>query len=170
VGRRRLEIISNIVVILGVLLFGTLMIRDRLPERSSPGIRPGDQLGRLPGYSWNSYPRTLLMAMRMDCQYCERSIPFYQKLAWLERDKRLSAHLLAVFPSQMASARAYAQVHQLVFQIVGEVDLSMLRITGTPTLVLVDPGGRALKVWVGQMTAAQEAEVIWEISGRSGQG
>jgi len=104
-----------------------------------------------------------LLALRPDCPYCEKSVPFYRRLAAREKENRLAAHLLAVVSSGEAKAREYAESRQLDMQFHPDTDLSKIKVQGTPTLVLIDQDARVRKVWAGQLTLGEEAEVLTQI-------
>jgi hypothetical protein len=58
----------------------------------------GQTLAPLPGYSWSSYRKTLVIAIRRGCPYCDASLPFYRRLGEQEKSKMLRAHVLLVMP------------------------------------------------------------------------
>ena len=101
-----------------------------------------------------------MLALKPDCPYCERSVPFYRRLAAREPENRLAVHLLALVSSDAARTREYAASRQLGMQFQSDIDFSKIKVLGTPTLVLVDPNGRVRKAWIGQLTPAEEAEVF----------
>jgi hypothetical protein len=92
-----LETATNIGVIVGVIFVGILLYRSHAP---GPGLslKKGDRLPQLPDYAWSSSPRTLILAVRDGCHFCEESAPFYQKLAELKKEGRINASLLMVYP------------------------------------------------------------------------
>lgn len=92
-----LEVATNIGVIVGVIFVGILVYRSHAPG-SELSLKKGDRLPQLPNYAWNSSPRTLVLAVRDGCHFCEESVPFYRKLAELKKAGRMSAGLLMVFP------------------------------------------------------------------------
>ncbi len=91
-------------------------------------------------------------------------MPFYRKLADLEKSNQIDAHLIAVFPDDPAAVRQLVQTQQLAVEAFPGIELSQVKVEGTPTLLLVDQQGRVSKVWIGELAAAGEAEVIAAIS------
>jgi hypothetical protein len=69
-----------------------------------------------------------------------------------------------VFPDDAAVVRQVVETQQLTIEVVAGFELGQVRVQGTPTLMLVDDQGRVSKVWMGQLPAAEEAEVIAAIS------
>jgi len=162
--KNRLESVSNVAIILGVLILGGLMARDRLGptggKRNVGDLKPGVRLDPPAAYDWSKQPYTLLVALRDGCKYCEQSVPFYQRLAAREREHQLSAHLLAVIASSESAARDYAASLNLTWQFLPNADFAKLKIPATPTLILIDASGQVRQAWVGALTDAAEAEVL----------
>jgi len=163
---KRLDTGANVAVILAVLVFGGLTVRDRVFRHRTDGVavlRVGDKIAVPPGYDSTKYPATLLLALRPDCPFCEKSVPFYRRLAAREKENRSIAHLLAVVSSDAATTREWAASRRLDMQLHPDTDFAKIRVQGTPTLVLIDPDGRVRKVWAGQLTAGEEAEVLTQL-------
>ncbi len=118
----------------------------------------------LRAYNWKAHDRTLVLALRNGCHYRDESMPFYRKLAKLEQSNQIDAHLVAVFPDGPAVVRQVVETQQLTIEVVPGIQLGQVKVQGTPTLMLVDEQGRVSKVWVGELPAAGEAEVIAAIS------
>jgi thioredoxin-related protein len=136
---------------------------------AAPGLGPnevkaGDQLPGLHAYNWKAHDRTLVLALRNGCHFCEDSMPFYRRLAKLEQSNQTGAHLIAVFPDDPAVVRQVAEAQQLTIEVVPGTELGQVKVQGTPTLMLVDEQGRVSRVWMGELPSAEEAEVIAAIS------
>ncbi len=91
-------------------------------------------------------------------------MPFYRKLAKLEQSNQIGAHLIAVFPDGPAVVRQVVETQQLTIEVLPGTALARVKVQATPTLILVDEQGRVSKVWMGELPAAEEAEVIAAIS------
>ncbi len=91
-------------------------------------------------------------------------MPFYRKLAQLEQSNQIAVHLLAVFPDDPAVVHQVVETQQLTLEVLPRFELGQVKVQATPTLILVDEQGRVSKVWMGQLPAAEEAEVIAAIS------
>ena len=60
----------------------------------------GKQLPLVAKYEWHSHKKTLLLALRNGCHYCEDSAPFYRTLAGLESSGAIkNVHILVTSPS-----------------------------------------------------------------------
>ena len=164
--KNKVEVAANVVVILLAVVIGSVFLKDRF---ASPGLRPnevkaGDQLPGLHAYNWKAHEQTLVLALRSGCHFCEASMPFYRRLAQLEQSNQIGVHLIAVFPDDPAIVRQVVETQQLTIEVVPGIELGQVKVQATPTLMLVDEQGRVSKVWMGQLPAAEEAEVIAAIS------
>lgn len=164
--RRTVELITNIAILLvcGVLIWSylarkTLKLNDVRSDASGENM-VGTSLPALSGYSWASHPHTLTLFLRVGCHYCEDSMPFYRSLNELDKNGRLSSHLLTVMQDGMHTEDAYLEAHGLRLDRVFSEPFEPLKVSGTPTLLLVNARGRIEKAWVGQLSPQAEKEVI----------
>ena len=137
-----------------------LQSSKRSARVKATSVAGGRTLGPLSGYDWGSYSKTLVIAIRTGCPYCDASMPFYRRLGERERSSRLRAHLLLVMPNDPATGAQYLAKGGLDSQSIFGQSLGALRVSGTPTLLLLDSGGRVERTWVGQLTAKEESEVM----------
>ncbi len=113
-----------------------------------------------PGYEWKKYDETLVLALRSGCHFCSQSMPFYQRLSHLEQGNRLRAHLLVVMPDPESTARPELSAAGVNVESIFGQPLASIRVSGTPTLLLVDSAGHLKDAWVGQLQPEQEQEVV----------
>jgi hypothetical protein len=85
--KEKLEAATNLVVIALACVVGYYFWQaHRTPQSPLPeSVKVGDQLPGLAVYDWKTHPRTLVLALRNGCHFCEASMPFYRKLADLEK-------------------------------------------------------------------------------------
>jgi len=166
--KSKIEVAANIAVILLAVVIGYVFLRDRFatPGPGPNEVKVGDQLPGLLTYNWKAHERTLVLALRSGCHFCDESMPFYRRLAKLEQSDQIDAHLVAIFPDDPAAVRQVVETQQLAIEVVPGFALDQVRVHGTPTLMLVDEQGRVSKVWIGELPAAGEAEVIAASSNR----
>src|SRR5258708_14790972 len=153
---------ANVVGIVLAVVIGSVFLMDRF---ASPGpvpneVKAGDQLPGLPAYNWKAHDRTLVLALRNGCHFCEASMPFYRRLAKLEQSNQIGAHLIAVFPDDPAVVRQVVETQQLTIDVVSGFELGQVKVQATPTLILVDEQGRVSRVWMAELPSPQEPEVI----------
>ncbi len=164
--KSKVEVAANVAVILLAVVIGSVFLKDRFatPGPGPNEVKVGDQLAGLHEYSWKAHERTLVLALKNGCHFCEDSMPFYRRLAKLEQSNQIGAHLIAVFPDDPAVVRQVVETQQLAIEVVPGFELGRVKVQATPTLMLVDEQGRVSKVWMGELPAAEEAEVIAAIS------
>ncbi len=164
--KNKVEVAANVVVILLAVVIGSVFLMERFaaPGPGPNEVKVGDQLPGLHAYNWNAHERTLVLALRNGCHFCEASMPFYRKLTQLEQSNQIGVHLIAVFPDDPAVVRQVVETQQLTIEVVAGFELGQVKVQATPTLMLVDEQGRVSKVWMGELPAAEEAEVIAAIS------
>ncbi len=116
--KEKLEVITNLVLIGLACVVGYHFLQARQTSHIPLPISPanGDQLSSLRVYDWNAHDRTLVLALKDGCRFCEESIPFCRKLAELEKSNQLDAHLIAVFPDDPATVRQLVETHRLAVE------------------------------------------------------
>jgi peroxiredoxin len=164
--KNKVEVAANVVVILLAVVIGSVFLMDRFatPRLGPNEVKVGDQLPGLHAYNWKAHDRTLVFALRNGCHFCEDSMPFYRRLAKLEQSNQIGVHLIAVFPDDPVIVRQVVEKQQLTIEVVAAFELGQVKVQATPTVMLVDEQGRVSKVWMGELPAAEEAEVIAAIS------
>ena len=120
----------------------------------------GQTIAPLPGYRWSSYPKTLVIAIRRGCPFCDASLPFYRQLGEQERSNVLRAHVLVVMPNDVSSGSGFLRKDDVEVQGIFGQNLDALRVSGTPTVLLLDSSGRIERAWIGQLTPRGEKEVM----------
>ena len=80
--KARLEVVTNVVVILLAVVIGSIYLKDRFstPSPQTDEVKAGDKLASLDGWDWGAQDRTLVLVLRKGCHFCEDSAPFYQRL------------------------------------------------------------------------------------------
>ena len=161
--RKIIEIAANLAILLVCGLIGwTFLTHKGLASGSGKEVAhlEGVTLPPLPGYSWSDHQKTLVLAIRKGCHYCDSSLPFYKQLSNLEKSRTLHAHLVAVMPDDRTSVTADLLSGGVSIEAVFNQQLSSIRVAGTPTLFLVDAKGRIEQSWVGQLSPESEKDVI----------
>lgn len=163
--RKIIETVTNIAILCVCLAFGWSLIHSRFISASSASGHEltrleGETLKPLPGYSWQSRPDTLILAIRRGCHFCEDSLPFYRKLGELQKSDKLSANVLAVMPDDPESGSEFLRKNDVAVPGVFNLSLDALDVSGTPTLLLVNASGRVQKAWIGRLSPEAETSVI----------
>lgn len=160
--KAKFEVVANVVVIVLAVVIGSVFLRDRFSSRGpEPNeIKAGDRLPRLDGWDWSAHERTLVLVLKKGCHFCEDSAPFYQRLAANHRPEGADAAIVAVFPDAADAVNEVVQSEGLGMHALAGVPLERLKVSGTPSLLLVDRSGTVLNAWIGMLSPKQELEVM----------
>jgi thiol-disulfide isomerase/thioredoxin len=101
----------------------------------------------------------LILVTSPSCRYCQASMPFYHRLAEVAAESGRALALRAVVPLDTESARDYLRDEDLAWDL-SPIAADSLRISGTPTLLLVDADRHVKRAWVGLLDKAQRLEVV----------
>src|SRR5437870_2162570 len=105
---KRIELVSNVAIIVVAILLAVVLVRSYLFRQSSAAqnsvsattaVQPGTRLS-LPDVDWKGNGRTLVMALSTQCHFCSESAAFYQRVAQ-ERAKTGNLRLLALLPQSV---------------------------------------------------------------------
>lgn len=159
-----LEVTTNIVVVLfAVVAIGVLVKNYFMPQgmKTSVAVRKGSVFPEMAGVDYTRTPRTLILALNVDCRYCTRSVPFYNSLAEAGHENVGQVNIVAAFINKdSALVQAYAEEKQLSVRVIAGVDFDKLGVHTTPTLILVDSARKVLDSWRGELPPDGEREVF----------
>jgi len=160
--RNILAVVSDVVVLIVALLLGFVVAKNYFfPSKVAQSlIKPGDMLPPIEGVDLSSHDQSLLLALKVGCHFCEEDIPFYRRLLQLTESRELELNLVALFPDDGVAVRAFLQREKIPLKVVANAALRELKVTGTPTLILVDRTGRVIQVWTGALPPSEEEELI----------
>jgi len=166
--RKVLEVLTNcaILVVSGLICWS--FFTHKVPFTFSSGAAieaklEGSVLAPA-GYNWSLHPKTLVLAIRKDCHFCEDSLPFYKKLSDLEKENSLRTHVLIVMPDDSLSGTALLKREGISMESIFNLPLNSMHVSGTPTILLVDSRGQVIKTWVGELSSQREQEVLSNIT------
>jgi thiol-disulfide isomerase/thioredoxin len=156
-----------IVVSAGLLGAAVLLRRVKPAHEAKPAIQHdiwvGDALPALPGYSWEEHNHSLVLAMRTDCSHCKASAPLYRQVQSMVADSANRVGVIAIFPNSKDKVKAFLQQFNLDLLTLSDIPLERLAVSGTPTLILVDSRGAALRVWVGELDSDEQRELFTQL-------
>jgi hypothetical protein len=159
--KAKLEAIANVTMILvalatGYVALGKYIVSYRMPR----WVMAGDRLAKIPNLDWKQHRHTLVLVLNAGCLFCERSAPFYQMLADVQAARRNDLGLVAVFPNEGEAVRQFMTRVGLHIASLTGVPLGTLRVSGTPTLMLVDKDGRVERAWIGTLTPSEQLDLL----------
>lgn len=155
----KLEILSNVAVIIAAVAFVVVLIHREWPS-PQPGTSAWLQ-GKtvsLTSLAHSPAKDDLVMFISEECPFCRREMPFYRTLRQrLPKD----VSLIAVFPAhQPAPGKFLAAQSVTVDRVVSSDSLVQIGVTKTPTLLLVNSHGKVMQAWVGAQPAAQHRKML----------
>jgi hypothetical protein len=121
-----LDVTTNIVVILfAVVAIGVLVKNYFAPQslKTSVAVKKGSVFPEIAGVDYKQAPRTLILALNVDCRYCTRSVPFYNSIATARQENQGQSNIVAAFINKdPALVKSYADEKQLSVQAISGVD------------------------------------------------
>jgi len=159
---QRVEVVSNIAVIIVAVLFGYFLIQKFFfSNQSQPQppkeIEKGAKIS-LPDVEWQSDQKVILLVLQKDCKYCTESMPFYKSLTQKASEK--GVRVIAVLPNSLEESNQYFKENGVQIQQIRQTSLDMVNVRGTPTLILLNERGEVSNSWVGKLPSSKEQEVI----------
>ena len=155
---KKIEGAANIGIVIIALLALGMFVKNYLRKPSEPKhIAVGEQLG-LKNANWQASGNTIVFGISTTCHFCTESAGFYRELV-----QECAAHhvqTIATLPQPVDEAKRYLASEGVTVNEVRQVPLSELKITGTPTLLLVDKKGTVQGVWVGKLPPDKEKEIM----------
>lgn len=149
-------LVGLVIVCVFVRNYGSLGRASSPPEHE---IQPGTQL-IIRGVDWSRSDRTLVLALRKGCHYCEESMPFYRQLADMQRAGQLQTEIVAVLPNDADAAHEFMESSGLSVTTVPKIPLESIQVEGTPTVILVDRSGRVVRSWEGVLSWRGKRDVV----------
>jgi thiol-disulfide isomerase/thioredoxin len=164
--RHYLEVMTSGAVILGAAVIICIGLWSHFRAAAKPqmavsvGLRTGALLTGPPNTNYGGVQRTLIIAMNTRCGYCQASIPIYKQLAGLQNTGAASVRVVAAFQNDEDEVKEFLRQNHLNMETSSSVDFGQLRVTGTPTLILVNAKGEVRDFWIGKLSQDQEQQVI----------
>jgi len=157
----RLESVTNIAILIAAVIASVVLVRNYLLSGPGPGLPPQIAVGEkfpLADIDWKGNGNTLVLALAPGCESCSESAPFYRRLTAELAAQRI--HITAVLPESVEQSREYLRGLVVEVEDVRQGSFELLKIRGTPTLILVDEQGVVRNVWLGRFPPDKEQQVI----------
>ncbi|HEV2828129.1 MAG TPA: hypothetical protein VGW76_11055 [Pyrinomonadaceae bacterium] len=163
-SRALLETYTSIAVLLvAIASLSSLAINyfgTQQPTILRPGLERGMVLAPIPTIDYGHSKQTLLIALNTNCSYCSESLPFYRKLVLANGLSNDSLHIVAVFPNKAEEVARYAKENDLLLDTITDLELSRFKISGTPTMILVNDSGEVNDFWIGKLPDTEADQLI----------
>jgi hypothetical protein len=159
---RSANILIVLTAVLALPLFG-LRLYDRVTERRpQPPERyvTGDSLQPIVARDIGAARRAVVLYLNSGCKYCTESMDFYRRLGeWRTQDPR-AATIVVVGRESESSLRSYTLAHGLKADKVISVKDGDLKLSSTPSLLLVSREGKIQNIWYGRLSPTDEQAVM----------
>ena len=167
---KRTELLANIAILIVAILLSVVLVKRFFLDSNKPDnqaranqLAPGDRVP-VEGIDWAKSGRTLLLVLQKGCRYCTESAPFYQRLI-KETADRNDVKMIALFPQSVTEGKQYLDQIGVNLSDIRQVPPAQVKVSGTPTLILVDQSGIAVDVWRGKLPPDAEAQVLSKLKG-----
>jgi len=167
---KRTELLANIAILIVAVLLSIVLVKRFILDSNKPDnqaaanqLAPGDRVP-VEGIEWAKSGRTVLLVLQKGCRYCTESAPFYQRLI-KETADRNDVKLIALFPQSVTEGKQYLDQIGVNFSDIRQAPPSQVKVSGTPTLILVNESGVAVDVWRGKLPPDTEAQVLSKLKG-----
>lgn len=160
---KKLELISNVVVILLAIVLGVALFTQYiLPKQSTfPSNNTINFVGKelnIDGVDWSQNSKTIVLALSSNCGHCTTSLPFYQKLVRLTAQS--NTKIVAVFNQPLKEGQEYLAKHGVQINEIIQKDFKNINVKGTPTLIIVNDKGIITDYFVGAVNESREADIL----------
>ena len=158
-----IEIGANIAIVIVALSAVLFFSKNYLlkPDRSRHLIAAGAKLDA-DQINWSSSPKNVVLVLSTTCHFCKESSGFYREL--VRESKNRQIRTIAFFPQALQAGQAYLKAEGVPVNEIRQAEFKALKVSGTPTLLLVDNHGVVQHVWTGKLTAAKEKEVLASVA------
>lgn len=141
------------VLLLAAVVYGIAVMRPS-PARTPQTYTPGEQAPAIAGLPYAEAKRTAVLFVRSTCHFCTESMPFYRELA---KDGR---RVVAISGDSREVLDRYLTDNGLTIPRATVARGDWTKLTGTPTIVVVDAAGRVVKSWVGLLSPEGQRDLI----------
>jgi peroxiredoxin len=140
------------VLLLVAVVYGIAMMRT--PTRTPPSAyTPGEQAPAIAGLPYAGARRTAVLFVRSTCHFCTESMGFYRELAKGRR-------VVAISNDAPDVLDRYLTDNGLTVPRATVARGAWAKLSGTPTIVVVDAAGRVVKSWVGALSPDGQRDLI----------
>lgn len=163
--QKRAEVAANIAIIVVAVVLCVVLVKRFVLDDNKPAAPPGapNQITageKVPvGMEWVKSGHTVLLVLQKTCRFCTESAPFYQRLV-KETANRSDVKVVALFPGTVEESKQYLDGIGVSIADIRQVSPAEVKVSGTPTIILVDENGVAVDVWRGKLPPDKEAEVF----------
>lgn len=147
--------VSIAVLVAAVAVVGRVFWGWGLPTPPPAPYAVGQSFERLNGLELRS-DVTFVLFVQTTCRFCSASMPFYGRLV----QQVGSANVIAVGPEPDDQIAKYFSDHRIELQRTLQIARGDTKFRSTPTLLAINRQSMIIGRWSGQLSAAEETEVL----------
>jgi hypothetical protein len=129
-------------------------------QKPPAGYLRSDKMDPIAGVNFAEADRTLIVFFRSPCQFCIQSVPYYQRLTALKKDRKSRLQIVAVANDTDADAKNFPDEQGWQPDRVVLVPAGSIKARGVPVLLLVSSSGRVVESWLGGTTAESYDDLV----------
>lgn len=152
-----LDVLGDIAAILICAAILLPSAREYLSSRFRPdsagGPKVGDHFPKLPGIAYDDAKATVALFLNTRCVACIQSLPDYRQLANEMAKGHQGARIVGIFGRESREQIAEYQALGFSLPMIQVTDFGAYKVSGTPTIVVVDNQGKVKDLWVGRLTS-----------------
>jgi thioredoxin-related protein len=127
--------------------------------RPSPEVYSDGELVTIPGVSFGKSDYTLLLVTQKSCRYCEQSMPFYKALGD-DRGIAKRTKIVLLAPDDERTSWDELGKHGVRVDQVVRTSLGSLKISGTPTAIVVNRQGIVERALTGLLDEERQTQLL----------
>jgi len=157
----KIAITDTVLMLTCLLVCGTTAehwYRSKYPAAPPPPFKRGEQIVDTPDLGLKGSLQTVLLVTSSKCHFCRESMPFYRRLTEFAHGRRARVVGVTAEPPQVNIR--YLTSQGVRADGVAAIQQTKIRVSGTPTLVVVRRDGTVVNSWRGRLTEDQEREVL----------
>ena len=169
--RTKLATLTNLSVIILSLTVSAVLIKTHFLRPGAPAlpevVADGETVEALGALLPADADEAIILALSPECAFCTQSFPFYRELQARRDEARSGIKIIAAVEAgkdfMTRQARLLEEAGIVVDHLV-QADFRQAKLLGTPTVLLVERGGKVRKVWLGQLDDQARVEVLAVVS------
>lgn len=155
----RLNVAANVATIITCLLLSAVLYQQlRSGARPVPSppqtYNEGEKIEGFP--ELDSEQPVVVLYLSSQCRFCDQSMTFYKRLTDVREQRGFK--VIALARESESALTAYLSKHSVSVDGVVSIASRPMKLSATPTLLVLDPGPTVSKAWVG-LLGEREREV-----------
>lgn len=142
-----------------VLIWYTVVRRpsaETFRIQAPPTYKAGETFASVTGLNFSDSSATVVIWVRSGCHYCTESMDFYKRVT--SRPRRARVIVMGQESSELL--QKYVESHGVRADAYVSVQPRTVKLSGTPSLLLIGSDARVRKIWNGKLRTPAEEEAV----------